>query len=167
MTALTVNSPGRIRLIRVRLITSQLIMNKLPALTFVAVALGGFTSVHAADVLPSWNDTAPKKAIVAFVEKVTKEGSPDFVPPAERITTFDNDGTLWAEQPIYVQFAFTRDRVKALVPQHPEWKTKPPFSKLISTPKEEMVEINEHDSVIREGQGHNGMSALIDLAAQK
>ena len=89
----------------------------------------------AQDPLPSWNDTAPKKAIVAFVEKVTKAGSPDFVPPVERIATFDNDGTLWAEQPIYFQFAFTRDRVKALVPQHPEWKTKSPFSKLISTPK--------------------------------
>jgi len=101
--------------------------------------------LFAADSLPSWNDTAAKKAIVAFVERVTKPGSADFVPAPERIAAFDNDGTLWAEQPIYIQFAFTRDRVKALVPQHPEWKTKPPFSKLISTPKEEMVEINEHE----------------------
>ncbi len=80
-----------------------------------------------ADPLPSWNDTAPKKAIMAFVERVTKEGSPDFVPPAERIATFDNDGTLWAEQPMYFQFQFAIDRVKALAPQHPEWKTKEPF----------------------------------------
>ena len=63
-----------------------------------------------------------RSAIVAFVAKVTKEGSPDFVPPAERIAVFDNDGTLWAEQPMYFQFFFALDRVKALAPQHPEWK---------------------------------------------
>jgi hypothetical protein len=73
-------------------------------------------STFAQDPLPSWNDTATKKAITTFVEKVTKEGSPDFVPVAERIATFDNDGTLWAEQPIYVQFRFALDRVKALAP---------------------------------------------------
>ena len=112
----------------------------------------------AQDPLPSWNDTAPKKAIVAFVEKVTKAGSPDFVPPVERIATFDNDGTLWAEQPIYFQFAFTRDRVKALVPQHPEWKTKSPFSKLISTPKEEMVEVSEREMMEMIMVAHAGMS---------
>jgi phosphoglycolate phosphatase-like HAD superfamily hydrolase len=83
------------------------------------------------DSLPSWNDTAPKKAIVAFVEKVTKEGSPDFVPPNERIATFDNDGTLWAEQPMYFQFLFAMDRIKALAPQHPEWKDKEPFASLL------------------------------------
>ncbi len=85
----------------------------------------------AQDPLPSWNDTAPKKAIVAFVEKVTKEGSPDFVAPAERIATFDNDGTLWAEQPMYFQMIFALDRVKVLAPQHPEWKTKEPFASLL------------------------------------
>ncbi len=85
----------------------------------------------AADPLPSWNDTAPKKAIVAFVERVTKKGSPDFVPVAERIATFDNDGTLWAEQPMYFQLAFALDRVQALAPQHPEWKDKEPFASLL------------------------------------
>jgi hypothetical protein len=80
---------------------------------------------------PSWNDTAPKKAIIAFVEKVTKEGSPDFVSPNERVATFDNDGTLWAEQPLYFQFFFAVDRVKALAPQHPEWKDKEPFASLL------------------------------------
>jgi len=89
------------------------------------------TIAHAADALPSWNDTAPKKAIIAFVEKVTKKGSADFVPPAERIATFDNDGTLWAEQPMYFQFLFALDRVKALAPQHPEWKDKEPFASLL------------------------------------
>ena len=86
----------------------------------------------AADVpLPSWNDTAPKKAIVAFVARVTKPGSPDFVPVPERIAVFDNDGTLWAEQPMYVQARFALDRVKALAPQHPEWKTKEPFASIL------------------------------------
>jgi haloacid dehalogenase-like hydrolase len=89
------------------------------------------TALQAADLLPSWNDTAPKKAIVAFVEKVTKEGSPYFVPPAERIATFDNDGTLWAEQPMYFQAIFAFDRVKALAPQHLEWQTKDPFASVL------------------------------------
>jgi phosphoglycolate phosphatase-like HAD superfamily hydrolase len=85
----------------------------------------------AADPLPSWNDTATKKSIVTFVERVTKQGSPDFVPPAARIATFDNDGTLWAEQPIYFQAAFALDRVKALAPLHPEWKDQEPFASLL------------------------------------
>src|SRR6267142_5444961 len=88
--------------------------------------------IYAQDPLPSWNDTAPKKAIVAFVERVTKEGSPDFVPFAERIATFDNDGTLWAEQPMYFQFLFALDRVKALAPHHPEWKDQEPFKSLLA-----------------------------------
>jgi phosphoglycolate phosphatase-like HAD superfamily hydrolase len=79
------------------------------------------------DPLPSWNDTAPKQAILAFVQKVTKPGSPDFVPVADRIATFDNDGTLWSEQPMYVQLAFVLYRVKQLAPQHPAWKTTQPF----------------------------------------
>src|SRR5262245_53573832 len=76
---------------------------------------------------PSWRDGASKSAIVAFVDRVTKEGGHDFVPPAERIATFDNDGTLWAEQPIYFQMAFALDRVKALASEHPEWRTRQPF----------------------------------------
>ena len=86
---------------------------------------------HAQDPLPSWSDGKAKQAIVAFVAKVTKEGSPDFVPPAERIATFDNDGTLWAEQPMYFQLLFALDRVKALAPQHPEWQDKEPFASLL------------------------------------
>jgi phosphoglycolate phosphatase-like HAD superfamily hydrolase len=80
-----------------------------------------------ADPLPSWNDGAAKKAIVDFVSRVTRKDGSDFVQPAERIATFDNDGTLWGEQPIYVQVAFALDRVKALAPQHPEWKNRQPF----------------------------------------
>ena len=81
--------------------------------------------------LPSWNDTASKKAIVAFVQKVTKPGSPDFVPAAQRIATFDNDGTLWAEQPMYFQFLFALERVKVMAPKHPEWQTQEPFASLL------------------------------------
>jgi len=83
------------------------------------------------ELLPSWNDTASKNAILAFVDRVTKQGSPDFVPEPERIAAFDNDGTLWAEQPLYSQFLFAIDRVKVLAPQHPEWKTTEPFASLL------------------------------------
>ncbi len=89
------------------------------------------TVSRAADPLPSWNEGKAKQSIVAFVEKVTKPGSPDFVPVPERIATFDNDGTLWCEQPVPVQLYFALDRVKALAPQHPEWKDKEPFASLL------------------------------------
>jgi phosphoglycolate phosphatase-like HAD superfamily hydrolase len=83
------------------------------------------------DPLPSWNDGPAKRAIVAFVNVTTDKASPKFVPPAERIATFDNDGTLWVEQPLYVQLLFALDRIKTLAPQHPEWKTKEPFASLL------------------------------------
>jgi hypothetical protein len=83
------------------------------------------------DPLPSWNDTAPKKAIFDFVERVTKQGSPDFVPEAERVATFDNDGTLWAEQPMYFQLLFALYRVKVLASKHPKWETEQPFASLL------------------------------------
>src|SRR5271169_1823090 len=102
------------------------------SLTKVLLGLLLFASAaFAADPLPSWNDGPTKQEIISFVEKVTKEGSPAFVPPAERIATFDNDGTLWCEQPVPVQLYFALDRVKALAPQHPEWKTKEPFASLL------------------------------------
>jgi phosphoserine phosphatase len=99
-------------------------------LGFVLV-FGGLATAQTVDSLPSWNDGEAKQSIIAFVAKVTKEGSPDFVPPAERIATFDNDGTLWAEQTMYFQLFFALDRVKALAPQHPEWKDKEPFASLL------------------------------------
>jgi phosphoserine phosphatase len=124
----------------------------------LALSLGTPFIAQAADPLPSWNDTAPKKALMAFVEKVTKEGSPDFVRPAERIATFDNDGTLWAEQPVYFQFMFALDRVKQLAPEHPEWKTKDPFKKLFGTSKEEMVGVTEHELMEIIMVSHAGMT---------
>jgi phosphoserine phosphatase len=86
------------------------------------------TDIVVTDPLPSWNDGASKKAIVDFVTKTTTEGSADFIPVADRIACFDNDGTLWSEQPLYFQFIFALDRIKEIAPQHPEWKTKEPFS---------------------------------------
>ena len=83
------------------------------------------------DPRPSWNEGSTKQTILSFVAKVTTPGSPDFVPPPERIATFDNDGTLWAEQPLYSQLFFVIDRVKTLAPQHPEWKTTEPFASLL------------------------------------
>ena len=83
------------------------------------------------DPLPSWNDGAAKESIIAFVYKVTKKGGGEFVPSKDRIAVFDNDGTLWAEQPMYFQHFFALDRVKALAPQHPEWKDKEPFASLL------------------------------------
>jgi hypothetical protein len=88
-------------------------------------------AVLAQGVLPSWNDTASRKSIIAFVQKVTTQGSPAFVPEGERIAVFDNDGTLWAEQPMYFQLFFALDRVKALAPKHPEWQTTEPFASLL------------------------------------
>jgi len=79
------------------------------------------------DPLPSWNDGASKQAILEFVAKVTRPGGPGFVPPEERVATFDNDGTLWCEQPMPVQGAFALDRLRALAPEHPEWKQTQPF----------------------------------------
>jgi len=101
------------------------------ALQFALFLCSVVTAAAQPDYLYSWNDTASKKAIVAFVERVTKKGSPDFVPEPERIATFDNDGTLWAEQPLYFQLAFAFDRVKALAPKHPEWKTMEPFASVL------------------------------------
>ncbi len=85
----------------------------------------------AADPLPSWNDTGPKKAILAFVERTTTPDSSGFVALPARVAVFDNDGNLWAEQPAYFQLLFAIDRVKALAPQHPEWKAKEPFASLL------------------------------------
>jgi phosphoserine phosphatase len=84
-------------------------------------------SKSGAAALPSWNDGPAKQSIVDFVDKVTTEGSPDFVPVADRIAVFDNDGTLWVEQPFPVQGLFVLDRVRALEPQHPDWKDQQPF----------------------------------------
>jgi phosphoglycolate phosphatase-like HAD superfamily hydrolase len=119
------------------------------ALSLLAVPSAAFA--QATDPLPSWNDGPVKQSIVDFVARVTTEGSPDFVPPAERIATFDNDGTLWTEQPVYFQLAFALDRIGALAPRHPEWKTTQPFKALL-----------DHDM---QGVAAAGEKGLLDIMA--
>jgi phosphoserine phosphatase len=115
---------------------------------------------HAADPLPSWNDTAPKKAIIAFVEKVTKPGSTDFVPVPERIAVFDNDGTLWCEKLVPVQLYFMYDRVKALAPQHPEWKDQEPFASMLKGDLKAAMAGGEKTLVELAMATHTGMTTV-------
>jgi phosphoglycolate phosphatase-like HAD superfamily hydrolase len=98
----------------------------------LTTAVASTAPALAAEPLPSWNEGPVKKSIVDFVAAVTRQGAPTFVPVAERIAVFDNDGTLWSEQPAYFQLLFIIDRVKALAPQHPEWKTTQPFKGAIA-----------------------------------
>ena len=92
---------------------------------------GAVSQTAAKDPLPSWNGGTVKASITDFVTRVADKGSPDFVPRARRIATFDNDGTLWAEQPVYFQVEFALDRIRALAPQHPEWRDKQPFKAVL------------------------------------
>jgi phosphoglycolate phosphatase-like HAD superfamily hydrolase len=110
------------------------------------------------DALPSWSDGKAKQSVLAFVKKVTTPGSPDFVPAAERIATFDNDGTLWPSHPMYTQLAFALDRVKALAPQHPEWKTKQPFKAVLDNDLEALAASGEKGLVELIMVSHAGMS---------
>jgi phosphoserine phosphatase len=104
----------------------------------------------AQDQLPSWNEGPSKNAIVEFVARVTRQGGPDFVPPAERVAVFDNDGTLWCEQPMYVQLAFVLDRAKAMAPLHPEWKDKQPFQAVL-----------DGDTKVLAASGEKGLMELV------
>lgn len=122
------------------------------ALTFTA------NNAHSADPLPSWNEGKAKESIIAFVEKVTKQGSADFVPANERIATFDNDGCLWAEQPMYFQAFFIFDRIKELAPQHPEWKTKEPFASVLKGDVKTALAGGEHASLEMAMATHAGMT---------
>jgi phosphoglycolate phosphatase-like HAD superfamily hydrolase len=127
-------------------------------LVVFATLLAAFTVSARTDPLPSWHATAAKKAIVTFVEKVTRQGSPDFVPPAERIAAFDNDGTLWPSHPMYTQLAFAFDRIKALAPRHPEWKSKQPFKALLDNDIEALAAAGEKGMVELVMASHAGMS---------
>jgi phosphoglycolate phosphatase-like HAD superfamily hydrolase len=124
----------------------------------LAVALTPAVALAQSDPLPSWNDTAPKAAIIEFVEKVSKQGSPDFVPEPERIAVFDNDGTLWAEHPMYVQLAFALDRVKAEAPNHPEWKTTQPFQAALEGDMKALAAVGEKGLVELIMATHAGMT---------
>jgi len=110
------------------------------------------------DPLPSWNDGATKQSIINFVARVTTQGGTDFVPEAERIAVFDNDGTLWIEQPMYVQFAFVFDRVKVLAPQNPDWKTKQPFKAILDGDMKALAASGEKGLVELIAATHSGMT---------
>jgi phosphoserine phosphatase len=141
------SSMGKIRNIGLGLLASYTVILSL----LVGVA-------NAQDALPSWNDGSTKQAILNFVTAVTREGSPDFVPPAERIAVFDNDGTLWTEQPIPVQMVFALDRVKLLAPQHPEWKDKQPFKAVLEGDMKTLAEAGERGLVELVMATHAGMT---------
>jgi phosphoglycolate phosphatase-like HAD superfamily hydrolase len=110
------------------------------------------------DPLPSWNDGPAKQAILDFVRVTTDPESPQFVPPPERIATFDNDGTLWVEQPLYTQFAFALDRIAALAPKHPEWKEKQPFKAILTKDKQAIETFTLQDIEKILAQTHSGIT---------
>ena len=126
----------------------------------VGLGIGGLVQAQAADTdpLPSWNEGKTKQGILDFVARVTKEGGPDFVPAKDRIATFDNDGTLWVEQPIYTQFVFAMDRVKALSNQHPEWKTKQPFKAVLDGDTKALIATGEKGMVQIVAATHSGLT---------
>jgi phosphoglycolate phosphatase-like HAD superfamily hydrolase len=124
------------------------------------VALLGLVAVDASadDPLPSWNEGPAKQAIIDFVAKVTDEGGPDFVLPENRIATFDNDGTLWVEQPMYTQVVFAFDRIKAMAPDHPDWKTTQPYAAVLANDYKEVFAQGEKAGLTLLMEGHAGMT---------
>ncbi|MBZ1350295.1 haloacid dehalogenase-like hydrolase [Alcaligenaceae bacterium LF4-65] len=114
--------------------------------------------VFASGDLPSWQDTKTKAALITFVEKTTKQGSADYIPPEERIAVFDNDGTLWSEQPSYVQLTFAIDRVKVLAPQHPDWLNKQPFKAVLEGDRKALSEAGDKGLIEIIAATHAGMS---------
>ena len=130
-------------------------------LVFIGLNCGPAISAEQAnnDALPSWNEGAAKKSIFDFVARVTREGSPDYVKPEERIATFDNDGTLWAEQPMYFQIIFAMDRVKALAPKHPDWKTKQPFMAVLDNDTKILAALGEKGFLKIIAATHAGLTA--------
>ncbi|MEZ5827401.1 MAG: HAD family hydrolase [Hyphomicrobiales bacterium] len=127
----------------------------------LGVGLIGLGPAYAADdPLPSWNDGTVKQSILDFVMRVTAEGSPDYVEPQNRIATFDNDGTLWVEKPIYTQFVFVIDRVKAVSNEHPEWKTKEPFKSVLDGNQKKLLSYGEKGAMELVAATHSGMTTV-------
>jgi hypothetical protein len=124
-----------------------------------ALAVAAATEGAFAETLLSWNEGTPRTAIVEFVAAVTTEGGPDFVPPAERIAVFDNDGTLWGERPVYVQAFFVLDRVKALAPEHPEWQTTEPFKSALAGDVEGVAAAGQQGLLNLVAATHAGMTS--------
>jgi hypothetical protein len=128
---------------------------------FILVVLTLITAVTvatAAEPLPSWNDGPTKSAIIEFVGKVTTEGSPDFMPPAERIATFDNDGTLWCEQPMYFQALFALERVRAMAKDHPEWANQEPFMSVLANNMDQLAAQGQKGLLEVVAVTHSGMT---------
>ncbi|WP_249681009.1 HAD family hydrolase [Roseococcus pinisoli] len=125
----------------------------------VLAALPGLAAAQGrGDPLPSWREGGTKRAILDFLRATTTPGSADFVAPAERLAVFDNDGTLWVEQPLYAQFAFALDRVRALAPQHPEWAMRDPFRAVLANDMHALVQTGEHGLAEIIAVTHTGMS---------
>ena len=124
----------------------------------VSILLGGVVNANARDPLPSWNDGPAKQAILAFVKETTEKSSPKYVEPNDRIATFDQDGTLWTEHPLYGQAMFALDRLGKMAPQHPEWKEKEPFKSVLAGDREAMSKFSESDWMEILGVTHAGMS---------
>ncbi len=120
-------------------------------------------AARAQDSLPSWKEGASKSAVTSFVTRVTTEGSRDFVKPSGRIAVFDNDGTLWAEQPICFQFLFAVDRVRALAPQHPEWNDKEPFKSLLAGDMKAVLAGGEKNLMEVVAAAHSGMTGDLQM----
>jgi hypothetical protein len=118
----------------------------------------GTPALAGTNPLPSWNEGPAKQAIVEFVQKTTDKASPTYVPPAERIATFDNDGTLWPSHPMYTQLAFALDRIKALVPRHPEWKNTQPFKAVLDNDMKTLAASGEKGMLELVMASHAGMS---------
>jgi phosphoglycolate phosphatase-like HAD superfamily hydrolase len=134
-------------------------MLAIPHLLFaLCLMLAAGVAGAAGDPLPSWHDGAARRAIMAFVAKATNKKDPDFVPPAERVAVFDNDGTLWAEQPLYFQGLFALDRVKALAPRHPEWKDQQPFKAVLENDMKALAASGEKGMVEIVMATHAGMT---------
>jgi phosphoserine phosphatase len=141
--------------------TLTAMVSKAAAAALVTAALGCWPLAAAAqsdNPLPSWNDGPARQAIVEFVEAVTEEGGADFVPPEDRIATFDQDGTLWVEHPLYAQAMFALDRVAELAPQHPEWQTKEPFKAVLTRDRAAMAKFTEGDWAQIIGATHAGVT---------
>jgi phosphoglycolate phosphatase-like HAD superfamily hydrolase len=127
-------------------------IRKIVACFFVLV------STASAQTLPSWNEGETKAAIVAFVRAVTDRNGKDYVAPGDRIAVFDNDGTLWAEQPLYFQFLFMLDQVKAAAPKHPEWKDNPAFKALAAHDREALAKIGQRPILELLAVANSGMT---------
>lgn len=127
---------------------------------FAAVLMLAVASARASEPLPSWNAGASKSAIVEFVARIARENGPDFVPPAERIAVFDNDGCLWSEQPAYFQLLFAIDRIKTLAPQHPEWREQQPFKAVLENDMKALAAAGEHGLLELVMASHAGMTTV-------